>query len=173
MRAWRYIATIFAVGVLAFTVHRMVIRYVPNMVFAIAKQRSAQPLNTVIHAPKTDAKLRRVVLPNPDFVYSAIFYDVSQHDLVISGELPDSSQYACIAFYADDMQPYYVVNNQKGLIGAYQFRLSKDAGSKDDLTRIQTKTTQGSILVRLLYTDTLQEARARFFQKQLTAVAVE
>lgn len=173
MRAARYIAMAIAVLVLAFTVHRMVIRYVPNMVFAIAKQRSAQPLNTVIHAPKTDAKLRRVVLPNPDFVYSAIFYDVSQHDLVISGELPDSSQYACIAFYGDDMQPFYVVNNQNGLNGEYQFRLSKNAGSKDDLTRIQAKTMQGSVLVRLLYTNAQQENAARSIQKQLSVISAE
>lgn len=173
MKAGRYIAMAIAVLVLAFTVQRMLVKYVPNIIFAIAKNRSAQPLNTVIHAPKTDAKLRRVVLPNPDFVYSAIFYDVSKNDLVIIGVLPDSSHYACIAFYGDDMQPFYVLNNQKGLNGAYQFRLSKNAGSKDDLTRIRARTTQGSILVRLLYTNSQQEIAARAIQKKLSVISVE
>src|SRR4051812_43111757 len=92
--------------VVVFVTQHLFIAYVPNMIFAIAKHRSAKPLNTVIYAPRTDAKLRRVVLPNPDFIYNACFYDASENDILITGEFPDSTQYSSLAFYGDNVQPY-------------------------------------------------------------------
>src|SRR4051812_49422051 len=93
-------------GFIVFAIQHLFIAYLPNIIFAIAKHRSAKPLNTVIYAPKTDAKLRRVVLPNPDFIYNACFYDASKSDLLITGEFPDSTQFASLAFYGDNVQPY-------------------------------------------------------------------
>lgn len=173
MKARGYIFSVLAVLLIAVGVQYLLVLYVPNIIFAIAKKRSQQPHNTIIHAPKTDAKLRRVVLPNPDFVYSAIFYDVTEHDVIVSGVFPDSGHYACLAFYGDDMQPYHVVSNQKGFTGTYQFRLSKTAESKDDLTRVIAKTPQGSILIRLLHTNSQEEQAARQVQKQLKVVVTE
>ncbi len=137
------------------------IRFVPNLIFAIAQVRKPQPLNTVIHAGKTDASLRKVVLPNPDFIYSACFYDVSDSDLVINGVFADTSQYCCLAFYDNTMQPYYVRNNLQGFKNRYAIRLSSVAREQRTL---KAKTKKGVVLMRVLTTNADQVNRARQIQ---------
>ncbi len=153
---------------LAWAVQSWIIAAVPRIIFALAEPLSHEPLNTLINAPRTDAKLRRVVLPNPDFIYSAVFYDVSKGDLLFSGKFPDSSQYACLAFYNNNLQPYYVVNNQKGITGAYQFRLTASDKKDNSPFTIHAQTKQGSILMRLLVTDTIETNTALAIQKGLS-----
>lgn len=147
---------------LAFAVQHLFIAYVPAMIFAIAKQRKPQPMNTVIHAGKTDASLRKVVLPNPDFIYSACFYDLSNNDLMIIGELADSTQYCSLSFYDDNVQPYYVRNNLQGLKSKFSLRLS----SVNRVQRtLRAKTKQGAVLMRILVTDSSQMANAKRIQQ--------
>lgn len=155
--------------VVALVVQQLFIAFVPDMVFAIAKKRSAQPLNTVIHAPKTDANLRRVVLPNPDFVYSACFYDLSNNDIVITGKFPDTSHYCSLAFYADNVQPYYVINNLQGFRPDYKIRLSH-VGRVNGT--IKSPTKQGAVLMRILATDSIQISTAQKLQQQFKVQAI-
>ncbi|MCW5906861.1 MAG: DUF1254 domain-containing protein [Chitinophagales bacterium] len=159
-------------GMLVYLIQYLLIAYLPNVLFGLAKVLSRKPLNTVISPPKTDAKLRRVVLPNPDFVYSVIFYDVSEHDVVLTGEFPDTSQYACIGFYGNNLQPYRVINNQTGVTGSYKIRLtannsSKLANNANRYFTVQAKTKQGSILMRLLVTDSVHLKQAAEIQRKL------
>jgi uncharacterized membrane protein len=149
-------------AVIIYAVQRLFIAYVPNIIFMIAKYRSHKPLNTVIYAPPTDAKLRKVVLPNPDFIYNACFYDISKTDLLITGDFPDSSQYASLAFYGEDMQPYYVMNNQVGLKNHFRLRLSCVGRIRADIV---SPAKQGSFLMRLLVSDSAQMKRTLEIQK--------
>src|ERR1039458_2237355 len=96
--------------IIAFATQHLFIKYVPNLVYKIAVKRVDHNFNHWINAPKTDASMRRVVMPNPDFVYSALFYDVKDSDITISGILPDSV-YGSVSFYDNRCQPYYVYNN--------------------------------------------------------------
>ncbi len=147
---------------LVFSVQHLFIAYVPAMIFAIAKQRKPQPMNTVITAGKTDASLRKVVLPNPDFIYSACFYDLSNSDLIITGELADSTQYCSLSFYDDNVQPYYVRNNLQGFKSKFILRLS----SVNRVQRtLRAKTKQGAVLMRILVTDSAQMANAKRIQQ--------
>jgi uncharacterized membrane protein len=145
-----------------YAVQRLFIAYAPNLIFAIAKYRSHAPLNTVIYAPPTDAKLRKVVLPNPDFIYNACFYDVTKTDLLITGDFPDSTQYASLAFYGEDMQPYYVMNNQVGLKKHFKLRLTHSNRIRGD---IRSPGKQGSFLLRLLVKDSIGIKRTLDIQK--------
>lgn len=148
--------------IIAGIVQHLFIAYVPNLVFEIAKYSKHQPVNTVIHAPKTDAKLRQVVLPNPDFIYSACFYDVSRNDLLITYQFADTTQYCSLAFYGDNMQPYYVRNNLQGFNASDTLRLS--AVNREQRT-LRATTKQGVILMRVLVTNKGQTETARKLQK--------
>ena len=107
----------------AFVTQRLFIKYVPNLVYKIAVKRVDHNFNHWINAPKTDASMRRVVMPNPDFVYSALFYDITDSPVAISGVLPGLS-YASVSFYDDRCQPYYVYNNVDSIrIGKFEFTL--------------------------------------------------
>ncbi len=146
-------------------VQNLFIAFVPNLIFAVAQLRKPQPVNTVIHAGKTDASLRKVVLPNPDFIYSACFYDVSNNDLLITGELPDSTQYCSLSFYDNSVQPYYVRNNLQGFKNKYVIRLSSVGRTQRTL---KAKTKKGAVLMRILASDSNQVAMARRLQKTFT-----
>ncbi len=147
-----------------FCTQYLVIAFVPKLLFAIAKYRSEKPMNTVIYAPKTDANFRRVLLPNPDFIYSACFYNTRDRDILITGEFTDSTQYCSLAFYGDNMQPYYVRNNQVGMKRKFKLRLSSVNRVNCDLI---TPTKEGAIVMRILAIDSGQMNKALALQKTL------
>jgi uncharacterized membrane protein len=138
------------------------IAHVPDIIFYLAKHRSEKPLNTVIHAPVTNAKLRKVVLPNPDFIYSAVFYDISEYDLQISTHFPSDSQYACMAFYNDKAQPYFIINNLNNRKGKITVGLTS---SSENDERIKSPSRQGVILMRYLVKDSFQMSKTFMLQK--------
>jgi uncharacterized membrane protein len=142
----------------------LVIKHVPDLVHAIAIHRVPQR-NQWINNDKTDASMRRVVLPNPDFKYSALFYDVTGHDITITGTLPDSS-YASVAFYDNRCQPYYVYNNlSPERKGHFEFLISKNGvtGPK----QIKPKTNTGVIICRYLVKNDSSFAIMKSLQQQL------
>ncbi len=169
MKSRNYIIRTIVFLAIVFAVQYFFIASVPDIVFFIAKYRSGKPLNTVIQAPKTDAKLRKVVLPNPDFVYNAVFYDLSKSDLIISGEFPDTSQYCSLAFYGDDVQPYQVMNNLTSQPRTFRFHLTQRNGN----TVVVSPSNQGAILMRLLVTSEEQYKNARRLQKILKVETLE
>jgi uncharacterized membrane protein len=160
---------VFLFVFIVWSTQHLLIHFIPQIVFVIGKYRSQQPLNTVIHAGKTDATLRKVVLPNPDFIYSACFFDLTKNDLMISGEFPDTAKYCSLAFYGDNVQPFYVINNLQGFGKKYNVRLS---GVHRTPNVIQAKSKQGVILMRLLITDSFQIDSAKKFQKKFSVKEV-
>lgn len=165
MKKWLTYLTIAAA--LTFLTQWLVIRYIPNLIYRIAVKRSAHEPNKWIHNGKTDAAMRKVVLPNPDFVYSALFYDVNDRDLIIEGVLPDSV-YASVAFYDNRCQPYYVYNNMsKRRTGQFWFQLSR-RGLKG-ANQLQAKTNKGVIICRYLLANDSNYAKAVEYQHQLVS----
>jgi uncharacterized membrane protein len=147
---------------IVFATQYLFIAYLPNLIFTIAKHRSDKTWNTVIYAPRTDADLRRVVLPNPDFIYNACFYNTSKNDILITGEFPDSTQYASLAFYGNNAQPYYVKNNQVGMKSKFKVRLSSVGRVQSDMI---VPITKGAVLMRILVADSSQLSKALALQK--------
>lgn len=165
----KILSRVFLFAVIVFAVQHLFIAYVPALIFKIAQQRKPVPVNAVYHAGKTDASLRKVVLPNPDFIYSACFYNLSKNDLLITGEFPDTSQYCSLAFYDDNVQPYHVRNNLQGFKKKYTIRLS----SVNRVQRtLRAKTKQGTVLMRILVIDSAQMANAKRIQQLFTVKEV-
>jgi uncharacterized membrane protein len=143
------------------------IKYMPNLVHAIAIHR-VKKTNQWINNGPTDASMRTVVMPNPDFVYSALFYDVSEHDIQISGTLPDSV-YASLSFYDDRCQPYAVYNNlTPHHSGQFSIVISRD-GIKG-ANGVKAQTAQGEILCRYLLKGDSAYVKTRALQAQLACV---
>ena len=151
--------------ILAFIFQWALIRYAPDLVYRIAILRTKGQSNQWISAGKTDAKMRRVVMPNPDFVYSALFYDVNDKDISVSGVLPDSG-YASVAFYDDRCQPYYVYNNlDQRHTGKFNFKLSKEA--PQNANDIQVKSGRGVLICRYLLKGDSSYQRMKDYQSKL------
>jgi uncharacterized membrane protein len=111
--------------------------------------------NTIHFSPKPSAQNLRVVpLPNPDFLYSTIGYNISDSILEISGPVPDST-YWSLATYQANSTNFFVVNNGK-VNKQFEFYLVKegthsafiDALPKDKI--IITPTSRGLVLFRYL-----------------------
>ena len=162
----RFAVDALIVALLAFIFQWMFIKYVPDLVYKIAIHRIKGQSNQWISAGKTDAKMRRVVMPNPDFVYSALFYDVNDKDISVSGVLPDSG-YASVAFYDDRCQPYYIYNNlDRKRTGKFNFRLSNAAPrSTNDM---QVKSGRGVIICRYLMKGDSSYQKMKAYQGQLS-----
>jgi hypothetical protein len=153
------------VALLAFIFQWALIRYAPDIVYKIAVHRTKGQSNQWISAGKTDAKMRRVVMPNPDFVYSALFYDVNDKDISVSGVLPDSG-YASVAFYDDRCQPYYVYNNlDQKRTGKFNFKLSKEA--PQNTNDIKVKSGKGVLICRYLLKGDSSYQRMKDYQSKL------
>jgi uncharacterized membrane protein len=149
---------------LAFITQWLFIRYVPDIVYRIAVHRVSFT-NQWIHNGHTDARMRRVVLPNPDFVYSALFYDLGDKELDLSGMLPDSG-YASVSFYDDRCQPYLVYNNlSANHHGQFHFILSSKPSNAEN--EIQAKTRRGVLICRYLVKDARDYEQMRSFQSRL------
>jgi hypothetical protein len=140
------------------------IKYIPNLVHAIAVHR-VKKINVWVNAGKTDAAMRKVVMPNPDFIYSALFYDVNSHDITVSGYLPDSG-YASVAFYDDRCQPYYVYNNlEPNHTGPFTFSLSSRLVKV--IHGLHPLTNTGVIICRYLLKSDTAFARIKNYQGEL------
>jgi uncharacterized membrane protein len=158
-----YIPVLFFVAIALLT-QWLVIKYVPDMVHAIAIHR-VPLINQWINNDKTDARMRRVVLPNPDFKYSALFYDVTEHEITITGTLPDST-YASVAFYDNRCLPYYVYNNLSAeRKGHFEFQISKNTSNGPK--QLQPKTNTGVIICRYLVKNDSAFNVMKAYQQQL------
>ncbi len=157
----KIIVRVFLFVLIVATVQHLFIAFVPDIIFAIAQYRKPQPLNTIIHATQPDAQMRQVVLPNPDFIYSACFYNVTENDLIISGEFPDTSQYCSLAFYDNTCQPFFVSNNLHGMAKNYTIRLKTYNKGQHGVV---AKSNRGVILMRILVTNAAQAANAKRIQ---------
>jgi uncharacterized membrane protein len=166
----KYLMPVLWVVVIASITQYIFIAAVPRLIFTVARHRSGKPLNTVIAAPKTDAKLRRVVLPNPDFVYSACFYDLKDGDLAVSGQFPDSLAYCSVALYGSNVLPYYIINNVDSKANQFRFRLTGEDGNGNQT--VHAKTRQGVIIMRWLAGDSTQREIAKKAQGSFAVVKV-
>jgi uncharacterized membrane protein len=162
----KIVVRVFLFVLIVAAVQHLFISFVPDIIFAIAQYRKPQPVNTIIHATQPDAQMRKVVLPNPDFIYSACFYDVTENDLVISGEFPDTSQYCSLAFYDNTCQPFFVSNNLHGMAKNYRIRLKTYNKGPHGVV---AKTKRGVILMRILVTNASQAINAKRIQTKFKA----
>ena len=148
------------------------LQYLPNMIYEVVHLRSvyqSDRADNVIYYPDLpDEKSRSVVMPNPDFLYVASFYDISKGDLEITGTMPDST-YWSIAFYEPNTVNYYVKNDMEYESTAIKLRLTKKdrTNESQDIEIVESPKNKGFMLFRILVTDDDPKNVAKFkaFQK--------
>jgi uncharacterized membrane protein len=112
-RLWFYRSlTLISTAVL---VHLLAVWAVPRLIMlAVKHSPTAQAYNMLNRAafpPPTTAKLRDIVMPNPDMLYAACLYDVTAGPLRIAAK-PALKSYWSIALYAANSDNFFVVNDR-------------------------------------------------------------
>jgi uncharacterized membrane protein len=122
--------------------------------YKISKNRVGET-NVVRFAEKPSPENNRVVpLPNPDFLYSTIGYDLEGKVLKISGSVPDAT-YWSISGYQANTTNYFVANDNQ-LDAKFEYYLAKEGSTSAALKDvpkekiIYSPTTRGLVLFRYL-----------------------
>ena len=154
-RAWKWIAATLLVAAI---VHGATVLLLPRLIMlrtvaGISKQAAA---NTILHAPRPNARSRGVVRPSPDMLYSICIYDlgaaggavrVSTHDM------PDT--YWSVSLFDIDTNNFYALNDRQTKAGAADFVLTAPgapAGSAG-LPAVVPPGNRGIVLFRTLIND--------------------
>jgi uncharacterized membrane protein len=119
-------------------------------------EKSLGSVNTPRFGDQPTAENSRVIpLPNPDFLYSTINYDLNDHVLKISGIVPDST-YWSISAYQENTTNYFVQNEEQ-VKSKFEYYLVPPEGSTSEVLKnipkekiIYSPTTKGLILFRYL-----------------------
>lgn len=150
--------------------YHLSVRVLPNIIFSIVQSKSLSKglvVNEVYYPALSNETSRTVVMPNPDFLYVACFYDVSASDYSITGKMPDST-YWSVAFYEPNTVNFYVKNDQQYTSDSLNLILTRKELQTDSNTEVvQTETPQGFMLIRILMTKKEELARFEQFQKSV------
>ncbi|HXH18500.1 MAG TPA: DUF1254 domain-containing protein [Chitinophagales bacterium] len=157
-------------GILIFTVaavaaHYGVIFATPYAVLMKVKSSARSPFNKPVYADVITDKDRKVVLPNPDFLYVAAGYDIRKSPLKITGKMPEGT-YSSIAFYSSNTQNYYIRNDRQTPRKEFNILLVKKGEEKkfsaDDAEVVASPSSFGTVMMRILIDDT---ARMDYLKK--------
>ncbi len=66
--------------------------------------------NKLLHSERVNPKFQSPGLPNPDFVYSSLVYDLEGGMLKLKGKVADST-YWSLGLYGWDGKNFYTINN--------------------------------------------------------------
>lgn len=133
------------------------IHYYPQILFFGAKHKIGGEVNALKHAKLPDENSRYVVKPNPDFLYSSSFYDLTHGPLLIEADVAIES-YWSVALYLPNTINFFVQNSDTANSEHFKLYLSHD--KQDDacvplgMKQLKTKAVKGLILFRFLVTDT-------------------
>jgi uncharacterized membrane protein len=143
-----YLGTILIMSICSYN---LTIHYIPNIVYAVFhyKLEKNQNIkdNEIKHFDIPSDQSRNVVMPNPDFLYSTIFYDLSEKDLNINANMPDST-YWSVSFYKPNTINWFVKNDQEFVTNNLDLTLTfNDSGSENV---IKSPVKKGFMIIRIL-----------------------
>ena len=143
-----YLGTILIMSIGSYN---LTIHYIPNIVYAVFhyKLEKNQNIkdNEIKHFDIPSDQSRNVVMPNPDFLYSTIFYDLSEKDLNINANMPDST-YWSVSFYKPNTINWFVKNDQEFVTNNLDLTLTfNDSGSENV---IKSPVKKGFMIIRIL-----------------------
>lgn len=117
--------------------------------------KSADYVNIPRFGDQPNAENSRVIpLPNPDFLYSTINYDLNDNVLKISGIVPDSTYWSISAYQANTTN--YFVQNAEQVKAKFEYYLAPEGSTSEALKNIPKEkiiyspTPKGLILFRYL-----------------------
>ena len=127
--------------------------YFPDLLMLGAKKKIGNEENLFKHGELPEAGSNFVVKPNPDFLYSTCFYDLSDGPIKMVGDLPDSS-YWSIGIYEMNTVNYFVKNDQQFNSSHLELNLHlANQSVADKGENIIAPSKKGLILFRILVTD--------------------
>jgi len=127
----------------------------PNVVYYKATTKMALENNILLLTDLPNSDSRKVVKPNPDFLYVIAQYDLSDGPIQIKGLMPDSS-YWSLALYQPNTINYYVKNDQQFETSKVNviFKTKEETNKQSqDGNTIISPSTKGMLLFRILVTD--------------------
>lgn len=140
---------------IAVSFYYLIIWVTPYYVQNKFASKSEGYINTPRFGDQPNAENSRVIpLPNPDFLYSTINYDLNENVLKISGIVPDST-YWSISAYQENTTNYFVENEEK-VKSKFEYYLAPEGSTSEILKNIPKEkiiyspTTKGLILFRYL-----------------------
>ena len=131
--------------------YNLTIHYIPNIVYAvfhykIEKNQNIKD-NEIKHFDIPSDQSRNVVMPNPDFLYSTIFYDLSEKDLNINANMPDST-YWSVSFYKPNTINWFVKNGQEFDTNKLNLTLTLNDSKYENV--IKSPVKKGFMIIRML-----------------------
>ena len=131
--------------------YNLTIHYIPNIVYGvfhnkIEKNQSIGD-NEIKHFDIPNYKSRDVVMPNPDFLYSVSFYDLSSGDLKLKGNMPDST-YWSVSFYKPNTINWYVKNDKEFNSNRLELNLTINNTKGENI--IHSPVKKGLMIIRIL-----------------------
>ncbi len=90
--------------------------------------------------------------PNPDFIYTLVFYDLSNGNLRLTGKVPDGLDYFSIAFYQSNTFFYQLLKPKDFKEGQFEIMLSDmhDFTSSSNVVNVVSPSKTGTIIFRYL-----------------------
>lgn len=156
---WSRALPLLATAVL---VHVLAVWSVPYLIMHVLMEGpAAQAMhmhNQAAFPPAVNAKVRTVVMPSPDLLYSVCVYDLSTGPVRVSAN-PGLASYWSIALYGANSDNFYVVNDRKANgkpVNLWLVHRSSDAtalGSAADAQVVVSPSTKGFLLMRVLTAD--------------------
>lgn len=145
----------------------MTIKYTPNVIYGKVKSKmlaqSSIQENELRLLPFPDENSRAVVMPNPDFAYISMFYDLKDGPVHVAGKMPDST-YWSVALYEPNTSNHYVKNDLQYGTSDLNIVVAPEGinfNSIDGAEVIVSPTIEGFLLVRLLGTERTEEERKK------------
>jgi hypothetical protein len=90
--------------------------------------------------------------PNPDFIYTLIFYDLNNGNLRLTGKVPDELDYFSIAFYQSNTFFYQLLKPKDFKEDQFEIMLSDmyDSASSSNVINVVSPSKTGTIIFRYL-----------------------
>ena len=131
--------------------YNLTIHYIPNIVYTvfhykIEKNQNIKD-NEIKHFDIPSDQSRNVVMPNPDFLYSTIFYDLSEKNLNINANMPDST-YWSVSFYKPNTINWFVKNDQEFVTNNLDLTLTFNDSESQGV--IKSPVKKGFMIIRIL-----------------------
>ena len=152
----------------------MTIKYTPNIIYSKVKSKiltqSDIQENELRLLPFPDEDSRAVVMPNPDFAYISMFYDLNNGPVHVSGKMPDST-YWSVALYEPNTSNHYVKNDMQYGTSDLDIVVAPEGisyKSKKESEVIVSPTIEGFLLFRILGTERTAEERKKIIDVMKT-----
>ncbi|MEX0812864.1 MAG: DUF1254 domain-containing protein [Chitinophagales bacterium] len=171
-----YILYILLFLLVSIGAYKLTIHATPYAVLFVVKLIGNGVLNEPVYTEAITDKERRVVMPNPDFIYVAMGYNLYNGPVRISGKMPEDS-YASVALYNSNTQNYFVLNDRETPNKSFTLLLSREENTnpnKDESSQlISSPSGLGVVLMRILVKDKDNLSYFREIQQSFKAEVVE